>query len=106
MAEINDLSMSANIPIASTALLGLPPILWWLFAIAIGCTVVWWLAGRWDWLHDRLYEPSSHAALAAFFGLCGAYIDSLGLDPSPLGQALMLTGLFFAFLGLVTREGG
>ena len=108
MSEINDLNPNltgdppfvfANLP------LGLPEIVWWLFAVTVLCAAGWYAAKLFRWWHDRLYEPSTHAALAAFFGFSGAYADSLNLDPSPFGQALMLTGAFFAFVGLMTREG-
>lgn len=107
-AEMGDLNPGWTdqvLPDFSNSPLGLPEVVWWVIACAVVCFVFWWLAKRSRWLHDRLYEPSTHAALAAFFGVGGAYLDSVYVDGAAAGQALMLVGVWFAFLGLITKEG-
>ena len=57
-----------------------------------------------NWIIARLREPSSHTSFAVFLAILGIYFNSLNIDPSPLGRALLLAGVIFAFIGFVLRE--
>ena len=105
MNEINDLSISAgNGGIFTNAPLGLPPMLWWLFAIAVVCGIIKFISTKNAWVQERLQEPSTHVSVSAFFGFGGLFLDSLYLDPVPASQSLLLAACFFAFLSLIGKD--
>lgn len=106
-AEINDLSPVDYGQLHQPQLLGLPSFLWWAAGVWALAALVLFLTRYSAWLQDRICEPSSYVASAVFLIGGGLFVDSLTLDPSPLGQGLMLAGVVFAFLGLIgnDREG-
>lgn len=104
MSEVRDLSSMDGATIAANLPLGLPEMAWWLVAILAGCFAVYRLSRRWQWLKERIDEPSTHVATACFLGFSGLFIDSLTIDPAPLGQALLLAAAIFAFLGLIGKD--
>lgn len=104
--EINDLSTSAGVPPPdfTNQPLGLPAFIWWALAV-LGVAGLVSLGARWNgWFFDRLSEPSTSIATAVFVGATGLFINSLRLDPDPMGQGFLLAATVFAFLGLIGRD--
>lgn len=104
--ELADLSSTPPVALFKNQPLGLPEVIWWLLLLIAICAGFYVASKYCRWLRERLVEPSTNAALAAFFGVGGAYVDSLRLDPSAFGQALMLVGVWFGALALITKEKG
>lgn len=106
---MNDrLQIPAPPALPTNTLLGLPEMVWWLLLIGLISAGVILLARRWTWLHDRLNEPSTHTATAVMLACGGLFVGTYSVDPVPLGQAMLLAGTIYAFLGLIgkDREGG
>lgn len=84
--------------------LGLPEMVWWVIGILVAAGIVARLAKLWPWLWDRLNEPSTHTATAVLLACGGLFLNSLSLEPYPAGQAMLLAGTVFAFLGLIGKD--
>lgn len=102
--EINSLSpvlwnaQNINYP------LGLPELAWWAIGIGALVLAIRIIFGRYKWFMDRLGEPSTHVAFAVVLACGGLFVNSLSMDPVPMGQGMLLAGAVFAFVGMCGKD--
>ena len=104
-AEISDLAAQETYRFAPVNYpLGLPELVWWTIGIGAAVVAIRMIFGRYQWFMDRLGEPSTHVAFAVVLACGGLFVNSLSMDPVPMGQGMLLAGAVFAFVGMIGKD--